>query len=111
VLNACIQLCGRLAQSASVAAIGFGVSEIVSPHGAIKSACSIDWRDLDIVGSLSHIAPTHLESDVRAEAIGEAHYGAGRELASFRYVNAAIGTSSCLVIDERRSPASAERPS
>jgi glucokinase len=99
LLEACIELCERLAQSASVTAIGVGVCEIVSPDGAIKSACSIDWRDLDIVGSLSHIAPTHLESDVRAAAIGEAHYGAGRELASFLYVNAASGTSSCLVID------------
>jgi glucokinase len=99
VLDACIRLCERLAQSEPVVAIGVGVCEIVDPDGAIKSACSIDWRDLDIIRSFSHLAPTHVESDVRAAAIGEARYGAGRELASFLYVNAGSGTSSCLVID------------
>lgn len=99
VLAACIALCERFARSEPVAAIGVGVCEIVSPDGAIRSACSIDWRDLEIVGSFSHIAPTRVESDVRAAAVGEAIYGAGRELASFLYVNAGSGTSSCLVID------------
>ena len=99
VLDACITLCERFARDEPVAAIGVGVCEIVSPDGAITSASSIDWRDLDIVGSLSHVAPTRVESDVRAAAVGEAVYGAGRGLASFLYVNAGSGTSSCLVID------------
>jgi glucokinase len=99
VLDACRQLCERLAQGAPVAAIGVALCEIVDPAGAIKSACSIDWRDLDVIGALSHIAPTYLESDVRAAAIGEARYGAGQDLASFLYVNAGSGISSCLVID------------
>lgn len=99
VLDACIEHCERFARREPVAAIGVGVCEIVSPDGTIKSACSIDWRDLDLVGSFSHVAPTHVESDVRAAAVGEARYGAGRELASFLYVNAGSGTSSCLVID------------
>jgi glucokinase len=99
VLDACSQRCERLAKGASVAAIGVAICEIVDPEGAIKSACSVDWRDLDVIGALSHIAPTHLESDVRAAAIGEARYGAGQELGSFLYVNAGSGISSCLVID------------
>lgn len=99
VLDASIALSERFARGESVAAIGVGICEIVSPDGAIKSASSIDWRDLDVVGPLSRIAPTRVESDVRAAAVGEAVYGAGRELASFLYINAGSGTSSCFVID------------
>jgi len=99
VLDTCSHLCERLAQGTSVSAIGVAICEIVDSAGTIKSACSIDWREVDVVGVLSHIAPAHLESDVRAAAIGEARYGAGRELASFLYVNAGSGVSSCLVID------------
>ena len=99
VLDACIERCERLAQTADVAAIGVGLCEIVGPGGVIASASSIDWRDTDVAGALSHIAPTCLESDVRAAAVGEAQHGAGQHLASFLYVNAGSGTSSCLVID------------
>jgi glucokinase len=99
VLDACVVRCERFAGSGPVAAIGVGICEIVGPDGRIRSACSIDWRHLDIVGSLSHVAPTSVESDVRAAATGEAIYGAGRDLASFLYVNAGSGTSSCLVVD------------
>ena len=99
VLAACVAACERLARSERPAAIGVGICEIVGPDGAIASACSIDWRDLDVVGSLSHVAPTSVESDVRAAATAEAIYGAGRDLASFLYVNAGSGTSSCLVVD------------
>ena len=99
MLDACVRVCERVANEELVSAIGVGVCEIVDRDGAITSACSIDWRDLDVAGAFAHLAPAHVESDVRAAAIAEARYGAGRDLASFLYVNAGSGTSSCLVID------------
>ena len=99
VLDECVRRCTHLAENAFVSAIGIGICEIVDRDGAITSACSIDWRDLDVVSALSRVAPTHVESDVRAAAIGEARYGAGRKHASFLYVNAGSGTSSCLVVE------------
>lgn len=99
VLDVCVRLCESLAEGVLVSAVGVGICEIVDPGGAIVSACSIDWRELDVVSALSHVAPTVLESDVRAAAIGEARHGAGRERASFLYVNAGSGTSSCFVVE------------
>ena len=99
MLDACVRVCERVANEEPVSAIGVGVCEIVDRDGAITSACSIDWRELDVAGAFAHLAPAHVESDVRAAAVAEARYGAGRDLASFLYVNAGSGTSSCLVID------------
>lgn len=99
ILDACVRACERVANEELVSAVGVGICEIVDRDGAITSACSIDWRDLDVAGAFAHLAPAHVESDVRAAAIAEARYGAGRDLASFLYVNAGSGTSSCLVID------------
>ena len=70
-----------------------------SGHGANTNASSIDRRDLDIVHSLSDLAPTRDESNVRARTVTEARLRAGREFARFLSVNTTSGTSSCLVID------------
>ena len=70
-----------------------------SGRGANTNASSIDRRDLDIVHSISDLAPTSDESSVRAPTITEARLGAGREFARFLSVNATSGTSSCPVIE------------
>ena len=97
VLKACVAACERLAGERPVDRIGVGVCEVVDGDGALRSACAIDWRGVDVARAFSHIAPTRVESDVRAAAIAEARFGAGRDLGSFLYVNAGSGTSSCFV--------------
>jgi glucokinase len=48
---------------------------------------------------LSAIAPAVIEADVRAAALAEALYGAGRPFRSFLYVTIGTGVSSCLMLE------------
>jgi glucokinase len=82
-----------------VAGLGAGVPELVDPQGNVTSSCTIDWRDRPVQQKLSEIAPAQVESDVRAAAVGEAIFGAGREHRLFVYITVGTGISYCLVRD------------
>src|SRR3712207_3222056 len=56
-----------------VAGIGVAVAELVDPHGNITSAHTIAWRGVAVRERFAAIAPTVVESDVRAAARAEAH--------------------------------------
>jgi glucokinase len=99
VLDDCIALAEQVIGGRTVAAIGVGVCELVDLDGNITSNYSFDWRNVDVSAALAHLAPTCVESDVRAAARAEAAVGAGRGLHSFLYVNAGSGISSTLVVD------------
>ena len=79
--------------------IGVGVPELVDPSGAIRSAYNFDWRDLPIAERFAELAPAVVESDVRAAALAEAGWGAGRPFKLFAYVTVGTGISHCLVVD------------
>lgn len=98
-LDRCVALAERVTSSTPLAAVGLGICELVGPTGEIRSAEALDWRALDVESAFAHLGPVTIESDVRAAALAEALYGAGRDLASFLYVNAGSGVSSCLVLD------------
>jgi glucokinase len=74
-----------------------GVCELVDPRGNVTSAYNFDWRHLPVQQQLGEIAPAVVESDVRAAALAEAHYGAGAPFTLFGYVTVGTGISSCLV--------------
>ena len=80
-----------------VAGIGAGVAELVDCDGNVTSSCTIDWRDRPVQQRLSAIAPAQVESDVRAAAVGEAIFGAGRGHHLFVYVTVGTGISCCLM--------------
>src|SRR5207247_4111342 len=80
-----------------VAGIGAGVAELVDCEGNVTSSCTIDWRDRPVQQRLSEIAPAQVESDVRAAAVGEAIFGAGRGHPLFVYVTVGTGISCCLM--------------
>ena len=84
-----------------VAGIGAGVAELVDCDGNVTSSCTIQWRDLPVQQRLSRIAPAQVESDVRAAAVAEAIFGAGRGHRLFVYVTVGTGISSCLMQDGR----------
>ena len=69
--------------------------------GRIRSAYNFDWTDLPVRERLSTLAPTTIESDVRAAARAEAAFGAGKGRRVFVYVTIGTGVSYCLVIDGR----------
>ncbi len=79
--------------------IGVGVPELVDPTGNITSSHSLAWQEMSVQTEFSRIAPAIVESDVRAGALAEAMYGAGREYRLFVYVTVGTGISSTLVQD------------
>lgn len=80
-----------------VAAIGAGVAELVDCYGNVTSSCTIAWRGEPVQEKLSTIAPARVESDVRAAAIAEALFGAGRGKRLFIYITVGTGISYCLM--------------
>ena len=74
--------------------VGLAVCELVGPHGRVRSAETVDWRDADLLGTFDGV-----ESDVRAAALAEARFGAGRDEPDFLYVSVGTGISHCLMTD------------
>jgi glucokinase len=83
----------------SLRGIGVGIAELVNLQGEISSNYLLDWRPLRAREVLSRVAPTRFESDVRAPALAEALYGAGRQFSNFVFLNVGTGISHSLVID------------
>jgi glucokinase len=81
----------------AVLGIGAGVAELVDGDGNVTSSCTIDWSGRPVQAMLSEIAPAQVESDVRAAAVGEAAFGAGRGWRLFVYITVGTGISSCLM--------------
>ena len=84
-------------QGQRVACIGLGVCELVDLGGNVVSENCIAWKGLPVQERLSKLAPTVLEADVRAAALAEAMFGAGKS--QFLYVTVGTGISCCLVLD------------
>lgn len=84
-------------------AVGIGIAELVGLDGRLRSAATIDWRDLDVCGQIRSRMdlPALIEADVRAAARAEAACGAGRGLPSFLFVTVGTGISAALVIEGR----------
>jgi glucokinase len=102
VLNDTLDLAKQLhdwAQSTQieVAGIGAGVAELVDCDGNVTSSCTIDWSGRPVQKKLSEIASAVVESDVRAAAVGEAIFGAGRGSHLFVYITVGTGISYCLM--------------
>jgi glucokinase len=92
VLDDCRAVIGELGEGA----VGLAVCELVGPDGRVRSAETVDWRDTDLFETFDAV-----ESDVRAAAIAEARFGAGRERPDFLYVTVGTGVSHCLMVDGR----------
>ncbi len=84
-----------------VEGIGLGLAELVDLKGNVTSCHTIKWKGWPIRERLSRIAPTVIESDVRAAALAEAIYGRGKEYGIFLYLTVGTGISCCLVSDKR----------
>jgi glucokinase len=100
VLRDCVRLAEALHRP-DVERLGVAVCELVRPDGTIASAATIDWTELDVGAAFSHLAPTVVESDVRAAALAEARLGAGRDRESMLFVNVGSGISHTLVVEGR----------
>ncbi len=86
----------------TVAGAGISLCELVDLAGNVTSGYTVDWQELPVQAIFTEqVAPAVVEADVRAHALAEATFGAGRGLASFVYIAVGTGISSCLVLDGR----------
>jgi glucokinase len=94
--DAVLQDCRALIGELGGGTVGLSVCELVGPDGRVRSAQTVDWRDTDLTATFDAV-----ESDVRAAAIAEARFGAGRSAPDFLYVTVGTGISHCLMVDGR----------
>ena len=104
VLNDVLQLVRELDSEAkksmqSIKGIGLGVCELVNLEGELASDNCIQWLDMPVQDELSEIAPAVIEADVRAAALAESHWGAGKNFSNFLYVTIGTGIACCLMIN------------
>jgi glucokinase len=84
-----------------VRGLGIGVCELVTLAGEVASANTVAWKGMPIQARLALLAPAVIEADVRAAALAEARFGAGRPFTTFLYLTVGTGISSCLVIERK----------
>ena len=102
MLDDCVALVRRLAGGQSLSSIGIGVCEFVDRAGGITSAFTLEWVGVDVAGRFRQLAPTTVEADVRAAALAEARFGAGRGISDpWLYVTIGTGISYSLVLEGR----------
>jgi glucokinase len=77
-------------------AVGVAICELVGRDGAVKSTHRVQLSELPVREAFGDI-PTVIESDVRAGALAEARFGAGRAFEDMLYVNIGTGVSSSWV--------------
>src|SRR2546427_5469713 len=87
------------AQNERVHGIGIGICELVNLEGNVVSENCVAWKRIPVREKLSRLAPTTMEADVRAAALAEAVFGAGKSFQQFLYVTVGTGISCCLVLD------------
>lgn len=106
VLEDALQLAGQLtaecgARAWPVSGLGVAVCELVDLGGQVTSGYTVQWQGLPVLETFARQGPAMVESDVRAHALAEAEWGAGRGLDHFVFVTVGTGISSCLVIGGR----------
>lgn len=106
ILDAAVTLAAGIrddARRAGREAVGIGVSvcELVDLSGAVRSGSAVDWVGLPAQERFAELAPAVIEADVRAHALAEATWGAGRGHASLAFISVGTGISSCMVLDGR----------
>jgi glucokinase len=80
-------------------ALGVGLPELVDADGEIRSSHLLDWSSFPLAQRLRAVAPPHITSDVRAAAMAEAAFGAGKDFELFAYISVGTGISSAVVQD------------
>lgn len=86
-------------ETPGVQGIGLGLCELVDLDGGVSSGHRVQWSGLPVLARLQEIAPAVIEADVRAAALAEAHWGAGKGYRDLLYLNIGTGISTCWVKD------------
>ncbi len=85
-----------------VIGVGVGASGLVNPHTGVNlRAPNLGWRDVPLRDWLNeHVSrPIFVDNNVRAMVLGEALFGAGKDVRALAFVYARIGVGAGLVVD------------
>lgn len=82
---------------------GVGVPGIVDDKGTVLFAPNLEWEDVDLQGILQDEFgfPFVVDNEANAGALGELHYGAGREAADIVYLSVSTGIGAGIVIGKQ----------
>src|SRR5262245_53464587 len=94
-------LAGGVPPAERFAGVGLGMPELVDLDGRLASGGTIDWRGVCLADRFAAVGPVWVEADVRAAALAEARFGAGRAYRLFAYVTVGTGISHTLVQEGR----------
>jgi glucokinase-like ROK family protein len=86
----------------TVVGVGVGASGLVNPHTGVNVlAPNLGWRDVPIRDLLAKglDLPVVVDNNARAMALGEAIFGAGRDVQALAFVYARIGVGAGVVVD------------
>lgn len=86
----------------TIVGVGVGASGLVNPHTGVNVlAPNLGWRDVPIrdwlAGRLD--LPVVVDNNARAMALGEAMFGAGRDVHALAFVYARVGVGAGFVVD------------
>ena len=84
-----------------LSSVGIGICELVEPSGHIASHNCVSWTENQVRTHLGHFGPVTLEADVRAAAMAEALFGAGKLFQIFLYISVGTGIACCLMLEGR----------
>lgn len=72
-------------------------------YGFVTSTTKPGWRDVDVLGALTHGlgVPAAFDTDVNGAALAEMRWGAGRGLDDFAYVTVGTGVGVGLIVGGR----------
>jgi glucokinase len=102
VIGECIESSGI--PRSQVLGVGLGIPGLVDPEQGIGIASvNLGWRDVPVRDELQKRTglPCGVENDVRAAALGEARFGAGRQAALQVFLVIGTGIAATLVQDKR----------
>jgi glucokinase len=97
----CIAACRASARSTPVV-IGVGIAgQIDSVRGVVRYAPNLRWKNFALGPRLREASrlPVYLANDVRAIAVGEWHFGAGRGLRDLLCISVGTGVGGGVVVD------------
>lgn len=89
----------RAASASNPVSVCLAVPENVDLEGRVTSTNTFAWRGLPLQEMFHRLAPAVVESDVRAAALAESLWGAGRGCRLFVYLTVGSGISHTLMID------------
>ena len=88
----------------NVQAIGLGIPGLIDPvKGIGVASVNLNWRNVEVKAKLEERLglPCAIENDVKAAAMGEARYGAGKGLESLVFMTIGTGIAAAIVLENR----------